>query len=838
MKFTFSVVFFAGLYLINTAFGQEVSPPTYSFNRLPLKKDVNIQLPLGSIKAKGWLLKQLELQKDGFTGHAEELYSGKDDLGKDADWLGGTGNSWEKAPYYVKGLVALAYTLDDQELKAKAKKWIDYTLQHQQENGLFGPVKMKDWWPRMPFMYALQSYFEATNDKRVVPFLSHYLRYELNNLDKDPLKEWGRSRAGDNIEIALWVYNKTGEKFLLELADKLKIQSYPWVDIFNKNQFDYFGNDYQPKHMVNVAQALKFPAIYSQIDQSSYYADAMEKGISHLLKHNGQPHGLPSGTERLSGKSSIQGVETCTVVEWMQSLETASRILHDAQIGDQLEKVAFNALPAQFSKDLKQHTYYTLPNQVISVLGPHGFNQDYSNGIVPGPYSGFPCCRYNMHMGWPYFVKNSWSATPAGGLSVTAYGPMEVSARVANDRPIKVIEDTNYPFEEQIRLTIALAQPVAFPLTLRIPSWCLAPQVKINGKAMAGVKAGQLFTINRKWADNDKVVLEFPMHLTIEKQVNNAVSIERGPLLFALKIKQNEKIIKESAVKGFNETEIRPASDWNYGLVLNNKNINDDVKIERRPMPANPFMQEQSPVQLKVKARPIPSWTLDYNKTAAFDVPYSPVMSNENTEEVTLVPFGSENLRVSIFPTIGRPNLASQSYKESFDKNTANGLVTYGGAWFYKDNAIHTAPNEDGRTGSGTKVIATATKFSDLIYNADVSVNSAGNAGLLFRISDPAIGSEAYKGYYLGFDPETGIMEFGKSSNKQWIVIASAKYPIQIKKMFKVKVKAVGDKFEVFINGNNEAVLTAIDDEFKTGCVGIRSYNALATIDNIEIVKP
>jgi hypothetical protein len=289
---------------INISFAQKKNSKSYDFNALPLKQDVYVQLPLGSIKAKGWLLKQLELQRDGFTGHAEELYPGKDDLGKDADWLGGTGNSWEKTPYYLKGLIALAYTLDDAALKQKAKKWIEYTLQHQQENGLFGPAKMKDWWPRMPMMYALQSYYEATNDSRVIPFLSKYLKYELANLDQDPLSEWGKSRAADNMEIALWVYNKTGEKFLLELAEKLKRQSYPWIDIFNKNQFDYFGNDYQPKHMVNVAQALKFPSIYSQIDQSSYNRDATENGIDHLLHDNGQPHGLAAGTERLSGTSS------------------------------------------------------------------------------------------------------------------------------------------------------------------------------------------------------------------------------------------------------------------------------------------------------------------------------------------------------------------------------------------------------------------------------------------------------------------------------------------------------------------------------------------------------
>lgn len=831
----FSALLFSNF--LNAQVSAQSSRNSYEFNRAPLKQNVYIQLPLGSIKAKGWLLKQLELQKDGFTGHAEELYSGKDDLGHDADWLGGSGRSWEKAPYYLKGVVALAYTLDDPGLKIKAQKWIDYTLDHQKESGLFGPENMQDWWPRMPFMYALQSYYEATNDKRVIPFLAKYFKYQLANLDKDPLKDWGKARAGDNMEIALWMYNKTGEQYLLDLVNKLKAHAYPWADIYTNNQFLYYGKDYHPKHMVNVAQALKFPAVYSQVDPSPYYADAMQKGIDHLMHDHGQPQGLSAGTEFASGRSSVQGVETCTVVEWMQSLETAARINHNTDIGDQLEKVAFNALPAQFTKDLKHHTYYTLPNQVISIPGAHGFNQDYGSGIVPSPYSGYPCCRYNMHMGWPYFVKNSWSATPDGGLAVIAYGPMEVNAVVGQDIPVKIDAETNYPFEEQIRLTISLGKPASFPLKLRIPSWSQRPTVSINGKSIDGVKAGKQFIINRVWNNNDKIVLNFPMHVVVVKnQVNNGVSIERGPLLYALKIGEDKKIIKEYPVKGFYESEILARTPWNYGLVLNGKSPERDIVVVKSPMPENPFIQAQTPVQLKIKARQIPSWTLDYNKTAAFDVPFSPVNSDQKTEEITLVPFGSENLRLSIFPTIGKSDFTSKSYKQTFDNNTAKGLVIYGGSWFYRDNAIHTALNEDGSSGGGTKVIATATQFKDFVYSADVTVGAAGDAGLVFRVTDPAIGSEAYKGYYLGLNPMTGVIQLGKSSNNRWVVISSSKYPLKTKDTYKVKIKAVGDKIEVYINADNKPVITATDSEFSTGSIGLRAYNAMTTVDNIEVL--
>jgi len=837
MKNSFSLLSATlSFFLINSASAQSRNPGQYDFNRKPLKQGVYVQLPLGSIKAKGWLLKQLELQRDGATGHAEELYPEKDALGKETDWLGGDGNSWEKVPYYVKGLVALAYTLDDKTLKERAKKWVDYTLDHQQESGLFGPPKMKDWWPKMPFMYALQSYYEATNDKRVVPFLAKYFRYQLQNIDKNPLDSWAKSRAADNMELALWVYNKTGEPYLLELVAKLKAQAYPWIDIFNKNQFLYYGDDYQPKHMVNVAQALKFPAVYAEISDAEGDAAAMENGIAHIVHDNGQPHGMGAGTEFMSGNSSIQGVETCTVVEWMQSLETASRVIHNSKLGDQLEKIAFNALPAQFSRDFKGHSYYSLPNQVQSTDGTHGFNQDYSTGILSSPYSGFPCCRYNMHMGWPYFVKNSCLATPDGGIAINTYGPMEVTATVANGVLVKLSEDTNYPFEEQIRLSVNPETAVTFPLQFRIPAWCSQPELSVNGKKMTGIKSGTLYTVNRQWSKKDQVLLNFPMQVALEKTVNNGLSVSRGPVIYSLKLDAVETNNKESGLKGFFETEFRPATAWNYGLLLEDKALAGQFEILKQAMPENPFVATATPLQLKVKAKKIPSWTMDYRGTAAFDVPFSPVESSEQTETVTLVPFGSQNIRLSIFPRIGRPVYVDKNYQQNFSNNTAEGWVVYGGGWFYKDNAIHCASNGENSSGqNGPKIIATGTNFSDFVYSADIAVNAPGNAGLIFRVTKPAIGADAYQGYYVGLNPTSQTLEFGKASGDKWTVIKSISKPLNMKQTYKVKVKAKGDQFEVFVDEAAQPLMTAVDGTYKSGNIGLRAYNALATMDNIKI---
>jgi len=806
------------------------------FNKAPLKQQVYVQLPLGSIKAKGWLLKQLEQQRDGATGMAEELYPEKDNLGKNTDWLGGEGSSWERVPYYVKGLVALAYTLDDPMLKAKAQKYIDWTLNNQQANGLFGPPKMKDWWPRMPMMYALQSYYEATNDKRVIPFLSKYFRYELDHLDANPLSEWAKARAGDNMEIAIWLYNKTGENYLLKLVEKLKQQAYPWIDIYTNNGFYFFGDDFQPKHMVNVAQALKFPVVYAQLQDSPGNLQAFTKGISHIMHDHGQPEGLGSGTEFLAGNSSIEGVETCTVVEWMQSLETAARVVHEVKVGDQLEKVAFNALPAQFSRDFKNHSYYTLPNQVQSIYGEHGFNQDYASGIVSSPYSGFGCCRYNMHMGWPYYVKNSAVATPEKGLAFSTYGPMEIETMVAGNKKIKITEETNYPFEEQIRLKVGLVDPEFFPLILRIPAWSVKPSVKLNGVILGGVKAGEMFTIKRKWENKDQLELNFPMEIITSKQVNNSVSVERGPIVYALEIKAENRVTKTHAVAGFTDYEIHPQSAWNYGLMIDKYSLNQ-ANLFRSKMPENPFIAAYAPLKIKVLAKKIPSWGLDYNKVAAFDVPYSPIASVEKPEEIVLVPYGSENIRLSCFPVIGQPKMINRTLVENFDQGMASNWVFYGGGWFWKDGKMNVSsnPGSGGFGISGSKYVANDTDFRNFIYQAEVKIDTKGDAGLMFRVAKPAIGPDAYQGYYVGLDQVNGSIVFGKADGQKWTVIGSKKYPVETNKVYILKIMAKGSKFDVFVDGSARPVLSASDSQYQSGSIGLRTYKALASFDSVKI---
>ena len=809
-----------------------MSANNYVKNRAPLAEVPFTPLPIGSVKAEGWLLKQLQLQKEGLTGHAETLYSSNNDLGAGCDWLGGTGDSWERAPYYVKGLVALAYVLDEEELKAKAKKWIDWSLDNQLGSGYFGPANNNDWWARMPMLYAIRDYYEATGDDRIIPFFTKYFQFQNATIGSRPLSSWGRSRAGDNIEIVFWLYNRTGDAFLLELADKLKNQAYNWTDIFTNNKFNQFGTDFQPKHNVNVPQAMKMPAIYYQKSHSSADRDAYIYGREHLLCDHGQPHGMQSGNEMLAGKSSLTGLELCSVVEQMQTSETAQMILGDASIGDQLEQVAFNALPGGLTNDIKGLQYYQQVNQVISKHGYYGFAQNYDNGNMPSPYSGYGCCRFDFHMGWPYFVKTLWAATSDNGLAVMVYAPSRVTARVADNVEVSIHEMTNYPFGEGLTFTLTTAASVAFPLKFRIPAWCHTPEIKVNGIVQTGVEAGRFYSINRIWNNNDVISVNFPMSIEVNEEVNNSVSIQRGPLVFSLQISENWSV-RHDYGNGFRECEVLPVSAWNYALIIDKDNPAASIQIVENAMPENPYIQGTTPIKLLVSGRKLPSWGYSFNGRIATDPPFSPVETSEPVEQLTLVPYGSNTLRATCFPYIGVKESAATSFSEDFSAGQSR-WVQYGGSFYVKDGE-YVATNIEG-SHPASKSVYLAESFSDFMYEAKIQVNNTGDGGLIFRVNRLSFGPDEYSGYYVGISNANQRVELGKA-NGAWTSLKTAAMNITAGQWYQVRVVAKGSNIKIYVDNMITPIIDFNDSSFGSGAIGVRTYQALARWDNLWVTS-
>ena len=634
-------------------------------------------LPLGQVKATGWLKNQLLLQAENVTKHFEEL---SPDCRSEGDnrsgWLGGSGESWERGTYYTRGLIASAYVLDDPELKAQAQKWIDWTLESQIDSGAFGPLANDpdklDYWPLMPMLMALELYYDATGDERVIPFLQNYFAWEATALKTKPLTSWARVRGGDNIFAILWLYEKTGDESLLDLCKLLYEQTFDWEKVYDEEA--WMGT----YHIVNAQQSFKlFPVMYA-ITGDSHYLDVYYEGIENIYMASGRQDGMSNGDEMSRGIDGVYGNETCAVVERMLCDEIALCLLRDATLADHLELITYNALPQQLLPDGRGQVYFTMQNQVMANKGIHGFTSEGGDRSIYGLPGGFPCCVHNYQMGWPLFVASMWMATSDGGLATGAYGPNTVTATVGNGTTVTITQATNYPYEDTVTLTIDADKADTYPLYIRVPNWCDAPSVSVNGHAVkAELIAGEYAALRACWEDGDVIVLTFPSKITATITDNNSVSIRKGAVLFALEIGEKWKKISYNPnnwnlTREYPSYNITPTTAWNYAL----ENFNFADVASNFNVICNPITDEMQyrlsdvPIVLEAKAREVKDWRLNTDLDIAGDTPVSPVSSDrlgDETVTVRLVPYAHTRLRITLLPWTGE---AQSAESERPDENT------------------------------------------------------------------------------------------------------------------------------------------------------------------------
>ena len=523
----------------------------YVGNRAPLVPCRFIELPVGSIAPEGWLSAYLHRQRDGLTGNLGRISAWLQK--EDNAWLSKDGKGkwgWEELPYWLKGYGELAYILGDKEMIAETKIWIEGALNSQRKNGDFGPDHRfgdgtRDYWANMIMLFCLQSYYEYSNDQRVIDLMTKYFKYQLSVPDEELLTGyWQRMRGGDNLYSIYWLYNRTGDKWLLDLATKIDRNTANWR----------MKDDLPNWHNVNVAQAFGEPATYYLQSHDPKDLQFAYDNFNEIRKRFGQvPGGMFGGDEncRAGYDDPRQAVETCGMVEQMLSDELLMRITGDTFWADNCEDVAFNTYPAAVMPDFKSLRYLTAPNMVVSDQENHKPGID--NGgpfLIMNPFSS-RCCQHNHSHGWPYFSKSLWWATPDDGLCAALYAANKVTAKVADGTEITFEQDTKYPFEELIRFRLKTPKDVRFPLYLRVPGWCDKPAVNINGQQadIAENATGKYIRIERNWSSGDTVQLALPMNINFKTWTNNhnSVSVNYGPLTFSLKI--DEKYIKFDSEK-------------------------------------------------------------------------------------------------------------------------------------------------------------------------------------------------------------------------------------------------------------------------------------------------
>ncbi len=655
--------------------------------------------PLGSVSPRGWLEREFVVQKNGLTGHIDEIW---DDLGKNSGWLGGTGENWERGPYYLDGLVPLAYSLSDDALKAKAQPWIEWMLASQREDGFFGPADNLDWWPRMVALKVLTQYAEATDDPRVVPFLDSYFRYQLKTMHNFPLSMWAAARGQEQLNSMLWLYRKTGEPYLLELAELLRKQSYDWAGFFTHFPYEKTSHAYlnrplfmaakritliqdwtakrvkrarvrqgkpmtppKPKtkeqiesgnaspflqafhktHAVNLAMALKMPALDTFFGGNADGADAVKLGLEAIDRYHGLANGLFSGDEHLNGRSPAVGAELCLAAELLFSLQTLLAASGDARYAERIEQIAYNAWPATFTPDMCAHQYVQQVNQVEVSRKKRGWYDAYVEANLFGLAPNFGCCAANMHQGWPKLL-GALAMRHADGIALPIYAPCTAAVEI-NGTTVQISEETSYPFDGEIQIKIEKIEneegKLEFSLCLRLPNWAEEYSLSYNDEKLTIAPQNGYLLIKKAFSAGDQITLSLPLKLRLVPESAGGVTVHYGALMLALPIEAEQRLVR--GTMPFADREFLPCEEWRFAVAEESL---AQAKVTRREPGDQPFDTATPPLSIELPLVPAPQWRME--KNSAGDVPEPFAAKTENFVQKTLIPYGCTQLRIAQFP--------------------------------------------------------------------------------------------------------------------------------------------------------------------------------------------
>jgi len=659
-----------------------------------------IQLPVGAVRPEVWMKKELEVWAEGITGHLLEY---KDNVFwntwdnrkfRSANPQPPKGRWWayEQQAYWADGLFQLAYILDDTRLKAIADDFVDKILAGQNEDGYFGG------WPDDPYSndgdiytqslisLALKSYHSATHDERIIPALQKAFRHIFQNCKpvpdssgKLPLAwhggSYGWPSASHIIYPVLWVYSQTGDREILDFAKLIYKAGQETGSMsrgakrsdLNVRNLLRDGNTFYDMHGVDATELLRIPAmIYLYFDDPDDL-EASIKGIGKIEKYSEQVYGAPTSDEQLREPGSTNSTEMCVQSTWSATKQTMFAITGDVHYADGVEKIVYNIGPGSRKPDGKAIQYYSAPNQVActDVSNQAPLMLPNRQSFCPDGDPTTPCCIGESNRLYPNFVKDAmWLASNDNGLAGVCYGSCKVSARVGENGDTVVIQEkTAYPFEEKIVFHIISNKPVNFPLYLRIPGWCVNAGIRINDEMYhEDLLPGKMIRIQRTFEKGDIIELHLPMQVSLSIWNKSSVAVERGPLVYSLKIKQNWQKLGDR-FPGFPDWKCLPASDWNYALCFTLDNhgpvkfpfisINyppdSYFRFKYNKVPQDSYPWEYPPVELICKGKKVDGWKLLEDDVTP-DVPQSPVLNDNPEEDISLIPMGCAPIRITYFP--------------------------------------------------------------------------------------------------------------------------------------------------------------------------------------------
>ena len=666
---------------------REISKPRAVGHRPPPKVDTGgrerlIALAPGCVRPTGWVRAVAEIEADGWM----EMIVREDEQNLRKSFYDGspTPHGGECAGYWNDSFIGLALLLGDEDRLRRMRDHVEAALSAAEKKQKFLSEHYSGWGSHLQIR-ALITYYEATGDESALN-LCHRVALELlDDLNSPDGHRFDGDHPVNTASSCAQLYGCTGDERMLPMAQRIMAR-FDAGGLPNLHRL--LNDDRLAGHCVNYCEDIRHPADVYLFSGNPGHLRASRRGVELTLRDHMQVHGVPTGNEPVNGKGPMKETEHCDTVEWSLVGHALLAATGEVQYADLAEKALLNAWAGSRKWDARSICYNHAPNQITasSWEGVWVPRMNYS------PYHLPQCCNLNSHRALHPYAFRMWMLPLDGGLAAVYYGDCRLKVEVPGAGVVELIEKTDYPFGEDVSITINPEAPARFPVSLRIPGWCAQAQVSINGEWLAEKpKAASFFVLDRVWKLGDRIDLRLPMPIALEwceafvepafhdvnhpdfnpehtiqvglRPIENPVpgrhlvAVSRGPLVYALYIKPKFIVEPhEGTVEGYPVENVVPAEDsppWNVALALDAERPEESFEFVRLEVPKGSAPFQYPPVGLKCKVRLIPDWkaggTPDKPLTTLPDFPYK--ASSEQIDAL-LVPFGCTSIRLTWLPFV------------------------------------------------------------------------------------------------------------------------------------------------------------------------------------------
>lgn len=638
------------------------------------------KLPLGAIRPQGWLNDQMQLMSN-----LQRRIGALSGFVKDGEWSGG-----ESLPRYVRGLILLSSALDDKMLKEKIASFISPIFSSANEGGDFGPKNTLSQTPKIEAVKALLTYYEATGNERVLPFLKKFFKNQFNTHTVSAMWFDSRARLLEEIEAIDAVYKETDLEWLHDLGEILRDASCDWFKIASrfpyKKPYNRYISQTALKHVqkvvlngesvekaakrhkpftpeyadkewkkrahqravttsgVNIAKAIKYPVTYGRFIGDKDLSLISLKMIAALEKHYGTPIGAFSCSPRLASNKGVCAVDVESAVEMMESLVEVIRETRDYHAVDLLEKIAFNLVPGACFEDCSAVQDTVFVNQVeasasrklpCSDAVSSFFTKKASRGAIAA-LSAYPIYMQAACM------------TCDNELNFLTYTPCIMDIAVGG-AILTIAERTGYPFRNTVVFKVEQATvDTEVKINFRVPGGTMMQLISGGQVVASGTKEISVKCILKT---GSTFMLKMNIPLAVEENSDGSESLYKGNLLMSLKLPY--EITQDAQDRRM--LYVKSLKKWNVAPILARKggakSLHEEERTEVNDITQKPFSFDIPPFELKIRSKNVTNWDFDVNGFA--QIPKNGSFSEESLERA-YVPFGCTLVRMAKFPKCQR----------------------------------------------------------------------------------------------------------------------------------------------------------------------------------------